>query len=238
MTLLPILSAAGLADLASRRGIVNPNESAPAPGRGYLADLVESLPATDAASSRAAAYLDVLDRALEDRIITEEEGQALRTIATECGLSREEVLGAHLSYLDNLAATAWLDGVVTQAELEDLQSVGRLLGLDGAAVTAAIDRQERQPQSSAATHQLVGLSVCFTGQLTGRLRGDLITREQAEQIATEHGLVVKPRVTRKLDVLVVADPNSESGKARYARKLGTRIMAEQAFWAAIGAQVE
>jgi len=44
-------------------------------------------------------------------------------------------------------------------------------------------------------------------------------------------------VTKDLDILVVADPNTLSGKARQARRLGTRIIAEQAFWHAIGVQV-
>ncbi|MGQ0668939.1 MAG: hypothetical protein ACT4PO_04575 [Actinomycetota bacterium] len=41
-----------------------------------------------------------------------------------------------------------------------------------------------------------------------------------------------------LDILVVADPNTQSGKARQARKFGTRIMAEAAFWRAIGVQAD
>jgi DNA polymerase-3 subunit epsilon len=49
---------------------------------------------------------------------------------------------------------------------------------------------------------------------------------------------VHERVTKALDVLVVADPNSQSGKAAKARSYGTRIMAEAAFWQALGAARE
>jgi len=80
--------------------------------------------------------------------------------------------------------------------------------------------------------------VCFTGSLAGRLRGAPITRAQAEQLATAAGLVVAPRVTKGLDLLVVADPDSLSSKARMARQYGTRIMAEAVFWQAIGVAVE
>jgi len=56
--------------------------------------------------------------------------------------------------------------------------------------------------------------------------------------AAAAGLVVAPRVTKALDVLVVADPDSLSSKARKAREYGTRIMAEAVFWQAIGVSVE
>lgn len=37
---------------------------------------------------------------------------------------------------------------------------------------------------------------------------------------------------------MVADPDTQSGEAKKAREYGTRIMAEAAFWKAIGANVE
>ena len=65
-----------------------------------------------------------------------------------------------------------------------------------------------------------------------------IERAQAERLATEAGLAVAPRVTKSLDILVVADPHTLSGKAKKAREYGTRIMAEMAFWSAIGVAVD
>jgi DNA polymerase-3 subunit epsilon len=85
---------------------------------------------------------------------------------------------------------------------------------------------------------LAGKTVCFTGSLLGRLEGSQITRDLAHQLATAAGLVVADRVTKDLDILVVADPNTQSGKARQARKYGTRVMAEAAFWRAIGVPVD
>jgi hypothetical protein len=40
-----------------------------------------------------------------------------------------------------------------------------------------------------------------------------------------------------VDLLVLADPDSTSGKARKARKYGTRLIAETAFWEMIGVEV-
>jgi DNA polymerase-3 subunit epsilon len=76
--------------------------------------------------------------------------------------------------------------------------------------------------------------VCFTGALQARLDGQLVTRERAQALARAAGLVVHERVTKNLDLLVVADPNSLSGKAAKARTYGTRIIAEAAFWQAVG----
>lgn len=45
-------------------------------------------------------------------------------------------------------------------------------------------------------------------------------------------------MTKDLDILVVADPHTKSGKAAAARRNGVRIMAKAAFWQAIGWQVE
>ena len=44
-------------------------------------------------------------------------------------------------------------------------------------------------------------------------------------------------VTKKLDLLVLADPHSQSDKAKKARQYSIRIMHEPAFWKAIGVEV-
>src|SRR5262249_47711166 len=85
---------------------------------------------------------------------------------------------------------------------------------------------------------LRGKSVCFTGELVSSLQDQRITRDLAEKLATNAGLEVCPSVTKKLDLLVVADPDTQSIKARKARQYGVRIMAETAFWKAIGVRVE
>ncbi len=80
--------------------------------------------------------------------------------------------------------------------------------------------------------------MCFTGALLGRIDGAPITRKQAHRLAEAAGLIVRDRVTRDLDILVVADPYTQSGKARIAARYGTRVMAEAAFWQAIGVEVD
>jgi DNA polymerase III subunit epsilon len=211
----------------------------------YLARLVDRLDTTGVVSAEAAAYLDLLDRALEDRRITELEADALLAIAQEWGLSRQQVTDVHHQYLRALAAAAWADGEISSAERRDLEAVCALLGVPPTMLASLLAAPMPPPTGhpAASQHQptssrLAGQSVCFTGALSGQLEGQPITRDQAEQLATAAGLIVAPQVTKTLDLLVVADPDSLSSKARKARRYGTRIMAEAVFWQAIGISVE
>lgn len=200
---------------------------------------------TGVVSAEVAAYLDVLDRALEDRRITELEADALLAIAQEWGLSRYQVTDVHHQYLRALAQAAWADGEISSAEHRDLEAVCALLGVQPTVLASLLAGPMPPPTGNAASSQpqptdsrLAGQSVCFTGALSGQLDGQPITRAQAEQLAAAAGLIVAPRVTKTLDLLVVADPNSLSSKAHKAREYGTRIMAEAVFWRAIGISVE
>jgi DNA polymerase-3 subunit epsilon len=211
----------------------------------YLARLVDRLDTVAVGGAEVAAYLDLLDRALEDRRITETEAGALLATAHEWGLSRDQVTEAHRRYMEALVIAARADGVVSPAERHDLEDVCALLGLVPTMLESQLADRTPLPAYDAAgagtrptAKQLAGRTVCFTGSLAGRLHGEPITRAQAEQLATAAGLIVAPRVTKGLDILVVADPDSLSTKARKARAYGTRIMAEAVFWQAIGVAVE
>src|SRR5690606_4008626 len=81
----------------------------------------------------------------------------------------------------------------------------------------------------APVEDMRGKTVCFTGELQARIDGEPVTRAVAQQLAAQAGLVVANSVTKKLDLLVVADPNTQSSKAKKARQYGTRIVAEAAF---------
>lgn len=181
------------------------------------------------------APIVLLDRALEDRRIDDAEVSTLAATAEEWGLSRRDVHHAHTVYLHALAATALADGVLTNLEVNDLADVAAALGFGAGEIADAMyEARSHQPTAPRPTATLRGLGVCFTGALQGRLCGQPITRDQAQGLARAAGLVVHNRVTRALDLLVVADPESLSGKAAKARSYGTRVMAETAFWQALG----
>ena len=207
--------------------------------RRYLARLVDRLPGDDANGATQAEYLSLLDRALEDRRIIAQEAEALVAAATSWGLSRADVKEAHRGYLSNLVLEARADGVVTSAERKDLDAVAQMLGFEATAVETLLTEPVALPTTTPHSGEiLAGQSVCFTGTLGGKFRGAIITREVAEVLARGAGMEVHPRVTKRLDLLVVADPNTMSSKAKKAHEYGTRIMAEAAFWRAIAAPVE
>jgi DNA polymerase-3 subunit epsilon len=54
----------------------------------------------------------------------------------------------------------------------------------------------------------------------------------------EKGLLVKHSVSKKLDMLVVSDPYTQSSKAKKAREYGVKIVAEPVFWNMLGVRVE
>ena len=101
--------------------------------------------------------------------------------------------------------------------MRDLVQVSKLLNLS----EEDMKRYIVEGQKTATGSQLVenkkdyvGKNVCFTGTLNSCCDGKPITREIAQKIAMEHGLIVKNGVTKELDYLVVADPETMSGKPK------------------------
>lgn len=231
-TVWPRISATGV---ACRRATAMRVVSEPP----FLAGLSQNARATLRVDTvDVAAYLDILDRALEDRHLSTIEHDQLAAVASDIGLGAEQVRAIHADYVGTLIALAYRDGVVTDRERADLDRVAGALGvadLDDAIARVAAARSSTHV---AATSGCAGQTVCFTGALVCCRNGTPITREIAKELAEAAGMTVVERVTKKLDMLVVADPDSLSGKARKAREYGIRIVAETAFWPMIGVEVE
>jgi DNA polymerase-3 subunit epsilon len=211
----------------------------------FLARLVGSLPSESEVSGDDTAYLEALDRVLADRQVTSAEADSVLCIARDYGLSRADALHLHRVYMASICRVALADGVVTDGERRDLELVARLLGLESDVIAAELSRthqaapgERRQWEGGLSRQDLVGKSVCFTGSLSSRIRGVPISREDAEAMAKSAGLAVASGVTKTLNFLVVADPNTMSGKAKKARTYGTTILAEAVFWAALGIAVD
>jgi NAD-dependent DNA ligase len=72
--------------------------------------------------------------------------------------------------------------------------------------------------------------VCISGKLpSGRHKADYAAPLMAA------GMRLVDTVTRELDLLVLADPASTSGKAEKARKLGIAVISEEALQARLAA---
>jgi DNA polymerase-3 subunit epsilon len=205
--------------------------------RSLISRLVQRLPSARDVTTEVGEYLGILDRVLEDRSVTADEAELLISYAEELGLVQEQVLAAHRRYVRDLLLTAVSDGVLSELEREDAERVRSLLGIseeDYSRIRLELLR-DYQPRTEASAHtsepdDITGKRVCFTGIMTSTIDGVPISRELAERFASERGMVVEKNVTKRLDYLVVSDPESISTKARKARQYGIRILAEPVFW--------
>lgn len=212
----------------------------------FLSALVERLPSrcsTESDESALLAYSAVLDSVLEDRRIDPSESAELVSLAQSWGLSISDVRAAHREYLRQLAVAALSDGVVSELERRDLEAVSRLLGEPPDSVARVLSdaeqliSQRRSASSAVVSRELGGgRTVCFTGTSNAVIAGEPATRELLHFLAEQAGFVIQESVTKKLDLLVVADPHTQSGKARTARKYGIEIVPEAVFLRRIGVQ--
>lgn len=200
---------------------------------------------TEAEAPDIVEYLALIDRVLEDRVIDVHEENALVDAVVNWGLSPTQVENAHRMYIHNLAVQALVNGHVTDAERNDLYHVATLLGLDERDVDdmlrGAAEQLRQQPSRIAdrsITEDLRGSRVCFTGEIQSRINGTPISRDIAEALAEQAGLTVANSVTKMVDLLVVADPNTQSSKAKKARQYGKRIVSDRVFWRLIGVVVD
>ena len=189
----------------------------------FLARLIARLPRVPQ-PAHADDYLALLDRALLDRHLSASEQDALIDTAEALHLTFTDTMELHRAYLAALAVAAWQDGVVTTTERSDLLAVAELLGLPAQDADIAVDKA-KTGACTAARDQFsltAGDVVALTGQMAGR-------RQQWESRAAHRGLKVSDNVTRTTRLLVAADPDSMSGKAKKARLYGIPIVTVEAF---------
>ena len=189
----------------------------------FLARLVDRLPRLH--EPQGDAYLDVLDQALLDRHISATEADALVATAESLGLARVDVEHLHLAYLATLAQIALEDGILTPAERRDLDLVAGLLGLGRSDVDKALAAAPTvvPGQRRGGEWRLQpGDVVVFTGAMEP-------AREKWEEEARTAGLDVGSNITKKTRLLVAADPDTMSGKAKKARQYGIPIVHPTAY---------
>ncbi len=159
--------------------------------RGYLATLVSKLPMAPMKDAKYDGYFALLDRVLEDRKITKDESKSLIDFAILFSWSSEQVNDAHRKYLEILIETALEDGVITESEKRDLLTVKECFGISDKLfedLLKSASSQPHRPSSGETEGSFKGRSVCFTGECLCKIAGRAISREQAEQIASNSGL--------------------------------------------------
>lgn len=172
-------------------------------------------------------YLALLDRCLLDQQLSHHEAQALVTAAHDFGISRDMGESLHRRYFADLATIAWEDGELTMDEITQLVTVGKLLSIPPASIRnamqppAAPDVADERPRRDTMAFSLVpGDLIVLTGDMVK-------AREVWERELMTRGFVPHPAVTKKVKLVVAADPDSLSGKARKARDYGLPIVDER-----------
>jgi DNA polymerase-3 subunit epsilon len=174
------------------------------------------------------SYLAVLDKVLLDRLVSDTEADQIVELAMQFSLSQDAIRMANQRYLECLARAAWADGVVTEEERGDLESVAALLGLPSSAVSEAVRAAAPGPNTEPLPGELTrfelrpGDIVVLTGEMK-------LPRFEWELRITAAGLLCGDGITKKTKLLVAADPDSLSGKAHKANTYGIPIVTENAF---------
>lgn len=190
---------------------------------GWLDRIVSRLP--QAADANVNSYLAHLEMAMLDNRLSLHEEDELVEVARACSLTRPQVLALHADYLGALATVALSDGVLTDAELVELDGAAACLGLTAQDVAEALATASAGCNDQGLT--LAGLELVPGDRIT--LTGDMaVERSVWEQRARNAGLT-PAGLAKSTKVLVAADPDSLSGKAQKARQYGIPVIDEATF---------
>ena len=185
----------------------------------YLARLAERTQ-HDGERGAALIYMDLLDRAISDLEITDAERAQLAELASAVGLAPQDISETHRRYLDELIAASLRDGIVDQNEAAMLERVAVELGIESEYLK---DRVGDQVAEDASIVLNAGMRVCFTGTALYP-DGTELPRRILDLAARDLELVSVKDVSKKgCDLLIAADPSSQSGKARKARGYGIPV---------------
>jgi DNA polymerase-3 subunit epsilon len=171
---------------------------------------------------RKLSYLDLLVHSLSDLNLSLQEAKSLQDWANDLGLSELEISEIHEEYVSSLINMALRDGILTDEEWKNIDKVCSALG-----VSMAIPYKP----SNQSDPFFKGARICFTGSAKAR-DGNSISREDLEKLAASKGFNVVDSVTKKgCDLVIAADVNSMSSKARAAKSWGIPVISAKEFLA-------
>ena len=157
--------------------------------------------------------------------MTLDEIRELAELAVAYELSLEEVNRIHASFFKELTDRAWADGILTDTEWSQLEYVGKTLGV------SAIDLELAKTGKGFVADRPSGLLPL--GLKPGDaivLTGDMVpTKAEVTALIEPAGLVVKSSISKKVRLCIAADPDSMSGKASAARRLGITVISVDMF---------
>ncbi|MGW8432615.1 exonuclease domain-containing protein [Curtobacterium citreum] len=196
----------------------------------------DRMPAVDG-SGAAFQYAALLDAALADGLLSTSETAALEALAQDSGLTTDQQRRLHHRYFDDLVEAVWADGILTIQEHIQLERVAALLGIPNDRLEDAVHSRkpgERRAATAAVEpeDESVSLDESSIVTLTGEMRRG---RAAIEADLARYGIRTAPAVTKKTTVLIAADVDSLSGKAKKARQYGIPILGEDVLEEALAA---
>ncbi|GAA4264443.1 exonuclease domain-containing protein [Frondihabitans peucedani] len=194
---------------------------------GFLEALTDRLPPLGA-SAEDDSYAAMLDRALSDGFLSLEEADDLHQLAKSLGLDERQRRILHDQYFDALVEAAWSDGILTPSEASQIGAVAKILNIEQDRAARALEAPSVPTAQATHASQAVqrdsrpmALSTADVVVITGELWAP---RDEIASRLLAGGVTVAPAVTKKTTLLVAADPDSLSGKARKARHYGIPVM--------------
>lgn len=190
-------------------------------------------------SNMAADYFQLLDAAFLDRQLSVTEQSQLLNFARNNELSSEVLHNLHENYITQLIEKAWEDGVVTPDEQDILLAVARGLGLSEDELEAALsndggnsaakhstgtDRATSNGEGPVSTQALGGITLNPGDRVTVTGAKKFSNSEWADYLSA-HGVELGG-LAKKTKVLIAADPDSQSGKAKKAKSYGIPVISE------------
>jgi DNA polymerase-3 subunit epsilon len=199
-------------------------------------------------------YLEALaQRAMEDGVLDRSERADLAVVGRLLGVgetalselmerltSPEWIASAGPLTSPERTASAWPRGLKpagagsaargVTADARDVTSAARGVTADARGATPAAPG-DGPSMADGFFHLNRGDGVVFTGQMAR-------PREEWVALAAAAGLVSRPNVTKQVALVVAADPDSLSGKARKADQYGIPIVTEDAFAVMLAELVE
>ncbi|WP_372791956.1 exonuclease domain-containing protein [Paraconexibacter sp.] len=188
-------------------------------------------------------YRALLERALADFVLSDQEILELEALARRLRLSHQARREAHLHQLQRMVRLAASDHHIDWAEQRQARAFATAVGLPAEDLDALLADHEQagvSVQRPAPANRSPGASrrrtvspdapvrVAFTGPL------DQLTRQDASDMASAHGLQVSGSVSRLTDLLVTNQPGVMTGKLKKAQEHGTVICDERTFLAMCG----
>lgn len=166
------------------------------------------------------SYLELVDRCVADLHLDPQERWKLGELAHDLGLDDAHIALAHRRFVNELIDAALDDHEVTADEYDMLVRVAAALGVD----QQVVEHRTRDARATSTSVSIAsGMRVVFTGDHPLFERADLVAH------ATSLGLEVQGGVTKGTDLLIAADPDTNSGKAGKARRYGIPVVGAEQF---------